>query len=122
MIYKREEYVEEAGENAKFPVRHIEVFTPQDGGKPRFVGQVALGFETPMGIQQIPVTFEIDAAMIAEAFQKFEKASEPKIEEARRQLEEEFHRLRREAQGRIVRPDELGLGGGNIIDFKKIKE
>jgi hypothetical protein len=122
MIYKREEYVEEAGESAKFPVRHIEVFTPQDGSKPRFVGQVALGFETPMGLQQIPVTFEIDALLIAEAFQKFEAAAEPKIEEARKQLEEEFRRLRRESQSRIVRPDELGLGGGNIIDFKKMKE
>jgi hypothetical protein len=119
MIYKREEYVEEAGEGAKFPVKHIEVFTPQEGGKPRFVGEVVLGLETPMGIQQIPISFQIEAEVVAEAFQKFEQYALPKIEQARREIEEEVRRVRREASGRIITPGKMGQG--DLIDFNKLK-
>ena len=112
MIYRREEYIEESDENAKFPVKHIEVLVPIDNSKKIFVGQVTLGLQTPLGVQQVPVTFEIEAAEVAEAFAKFERYAEPKIEEARRSIEEELQRMRSEASRRIVRPDELGLGGG----------
>jgi len=122
MIYKAEEYVEECPENPKFPVKHIEVLTPLDGSKKTFVGQVTLGLQTPFGIQQVPISFTIPAETIEEAFREFEKCAEPKIREARQGIEEEIRRLRSEVSRRIVRPDELGLGGGgNIIDFKPRK-
>jgi len=127
MIYKREEYIEEGEQGAKFPVKHIEVLTPVDGGKPEFVGQLAIGLQTPMGVQQIPVSFGIYAADITEAFTRFDAQAEPKIEETRKSIQEEMGRLRREAGSRIVTPGELGMGGvggaprpggGNIIDLK----
>jgi len=127
MIYKREDYVEEAREEDKFPVKHVEVLTPIEGGRANYVGHVTIGLSTPLGVQQIPISFEIDAADIREAFRKFEASAEPRIEEARKSIEEEISRLRREASSRIVRPDEVGLGGlgqggvppPNVIQFKK---
>ena len=128
MIYKREEYIQQAEEDAKFPVRHIEAMTDIDTGEATFIGQVALGLQTPAGVQQIPVSFEIPAPTIKEAFEKFEEAAGPRVEEARKGIEEEIGRLRREQAGRIIRPDEIGgLGGvpgaggqgGVISPFKK---
>jgi len=111
MIYKREEYIEEMPEGAKFPVKHIETLTPVEGGDVQYVGQVTIGLSTPMGVQQIPVTFRIEAADVTEAFAKFESCAEPRIEETREQIEEEISRVRREAGSRIVTPGEVGLGG-----------
>ena len=129
MIYRREEYMEEGGENDKFPVRHIDAMIPVGEGKKRFVGSVTLGLQTPLGMQQMPVSFEIDADNIQEAFSRFEAAAEPKIEEARKGIEEEINRLRRDASSRIVTPGEVGLGGmgaagrpgGKIINLKNLK-
>jgi len=120
MIYRRQEYIEEAEENAKFPVRHIEVLSPIDNSPPRFIGHVTLGFQTPMGVQQIPVTFEIDAPTIEEAFPKFEQCAEPQIEEARKSIEEEIRKLRQEASSRIIRPGEAGMGGG-LADIDRLR-
>jgi len=111
MIYKRDEYIEESPSGSKIPVKHIEMLTPIEGGQPLFVGQLAVGLSTPLGVQQIPVTFPIDAATVKEAFDKFESCAEPKIEETRKQIEEEIGRARREASSRIVTPGEVGLGG-----------
>ena len=138
MIYKREEFeelVDNPAEDERFPVRHVEMMTPTDGSAPTFVGQVTLGLQTPMGVQQIPISFEIDAATVEEAFAKFEKAAEPKIEESRQTIEEQLRRMRDEASSRIVRPGEAGMGGlggpglggapggggGGLIDFDKLK-
>ena len=122
MIYKMEEYVEQGDEESRFPVKRIEVLTPVDGSTPKYVGHVALGVQTPLGVQQIPISFEIEAHEVTEAFSKFEEQAEPKIEEARKGLEEEMGRLRRESTGRIIRPDELAPGsGGKIIDLKNLK-
>jgi hypothetical protein len=78
-----------------------------------------------MGVQQIPVSFQIEADSIEQAFDKFQEAAEPRVEEARKQLEEEVRKLRQESSSRIVRPGELDLqgqgGGGNVIDFDKLK-
>ena len=114
MIYKRDEYIEQAEEeSSKFPVKHIETMTDVKTGEQRFVGQVTLGLQTPAGVQQIPVSFEITAGSIADAFKKFDECAEPRIEEARKGIEEEIGRLRREAGSRIVRPGEVGLGGAS---------
>jgi hypothetical protein len=128
MIYKREDYVEESDQQgAKFPVKHIEALSPLDGSKTTYVGQVTLGIQTPMGVQQIPISFEIQADTVIEAFKKFEESAEPRVDEARRQIEEEIDKLRMEAASRIIRPGEVGMtpgaiAGGNVLDFKKLKQ
>ena len=120
MIYKREEYVEEVNTpEAKFPVRHIEVLTPVDGGKAKFIGQVTLGIQTPYGVHQLPIVFEIEAESIHKAFKRFDETAKPKIEDARHEIEEELQRARREQASRIIRPGEVGLGPGGITDLKK---
>jgi len=123
MIYKREEYVEENPEDRKFPIKHIDVVAPIDGSNKRFVGEVALGIQTPLGIQQVPITFEIPADSVEQAFQRFEQYAMPKVEEARKQIEEEFRRLRQEASSRIIRPSELTMRPqGNVIDLTKLRQ
>lgn len=112
MIYKREDYVYQGSESERFPVKQIEALTDLETQEQKFVGQVTLGLQTPMGVQQVPVSFEIEADDIKGAFAKFDETAEPKIEEARQGIEEEISRLRREQSNRIVRPDELGMGGG----------
>jgi hypothetical protein len=69
MIYKREDYFEENEGDQRFPVKHVEVLVPIDGSPAQFVGQVTIGLSTPLGLQQIPVTFEIQARDVREAFQ-----------------------------------------------------
>jgi hypothetical protein len=122
MIYKREEYIAEDSRDEKFPVKNIEVLTPTDGAKKRFLGQVVLGLQTPMGVQQIPISFDITAETVEEAFQKFEQFAQPEIDHTRRAIEEEINRARQEATSRIIRPGELGLGAGNVIDLGKVKK
>ena len=112
MIYKREDYLYQGQESDRFPVKHIESLTDIASGEKKFVGQVTLGLQTPMGVQQIPISFEIEAKDVEAAFAKFDECAGPKIEEARQGIEEEIGRMRREAGTRIVRPDELGMGGG----------
>ena len=132
MIYKREDYLYQGEESERFPVKHIEALTDLATGSQKFVGQVTLGLQTPMGVQQIPISFEIEAENIEAAFAKFDECAGPKIDEARQGIEEEISRMRRDASTRIVRPDEMGMGGGGmpglgkeqqggspIIDFKK---
>lgn len=124
MIYRRDEYIEENAEDEKFPVKHIDVLEPLDGSPKKFIGQVSLGLQTPMGVQQIPVSFEIEAAHVAEAFQKFAASAEPRIEETRKGLQQEFQRVRQEQSSRIVRPGEVGMGAGagGVIDLKNLKK
>lgn len=112
MIYKREDYIYHGEESERFPVKQIEVLTDIASGQQKFMGQVTLGLQTPMGVQQIPVGFEIEAESVEAAFAKFDESAQPKIEDARKGIEEEIGRLRREASTRIVRPDEVGMGGG----------
>ena len=124
MIYKRVEYIEEAEQNAKFPLRQIEVLDPVDGGHKRFIGHITLGLQTPVGVQQMPISFEIAAESIKDAFQKFDSRAEPEIEAARREIEDEIRRIRQESTSRIVTPDQVGgigavPGAGKIFNLKK---
>jgi len=111
MIYKRENFVEESPENAKFPVKSVEVLTPLDGGQKRFVGQVTMGLQTPYGMQSLPVTFDIEAETVEGAFAKFEARAEEQIEKAKSELQDQLQELRRQSQGRIVTPDQIAPGG-----------
>ncbi len=55
----------------------------------------------------LPITFEIEAASLGEAAEKFAETAEKAVEETMKELEE----MRREAASRIVVP-EAGGGGG----------
>mgnify|MGYP006278239337 CR=1 FL=1 len=123
MIYKKDEYVQENQQDERFPVKRIEVLDAVDGDDTRFVGSVALGMQTPMGVQQVPVNFEIEADDIEDAFEKFEAHANPRIEETRKEIEKQIRQARQEAQNRIVRPDEMNLQDqqGNVIDFDNLK-
>lgn len=125
MIYRKSEYVQEDREDGRFPVKQVEMLEPLDTGKKeksRFVGHVALGMQTPVGMQQIPVSFEIEAETIEDAFAKFNAHANPTIEETRRQIEQEVQKIRRDSSSRIVRPGDVSLQNqGNVIDFNKLK-
>lgn len=129
MIAKRETYVQEADRESKYPVRNMEVLSDIESGEQRFIGQVALGVQTPMGVQQLPVSFEIEADSVKDAFGKFEARADQEVAQARQHIEEEINKARREEAGRIVRPGEVSLGGGpvpggtqgggNVIDLNR---
>ncbi len=124
MIYQKREYVQEDREDKKFPVKQIEMLEPLDSEKEqkRFVGHVSLGMQTPMGVQQLPVSFEIEADDIEDAFAKFAAHANPQIEQTRRQLEQEVQKMRKESSNRIVRPGDMDLQNqGNVIDFDNLK-
>ena len=110
MIYKREEFVEENPENKKFPVKHIEQLSPIDGSQKKFIGRVNMGIQTAMGVQTLPVTFEIEAETIEGAFTGFEARAEEQIEKAKHELESQIQEMRHQAQSRIVMPGDLALG------------
>ncbi len=111
MIYKREQFVEESPDNEKYPVKSIEQLTPVDGSGTKFVGRVSIGLQTPMGVQSMPVSFEIEAETIEGAFAKFEARAETEVDRSRKDLEAQLHELRRREQSRIVTPGEISPGG-----------
>ncbi len=116
MIYKREEFLEENESDRKFPVKQVEQLTSLDGSDTRFVGRVSLALQTPMGVTTIPVTFEIQAANVTEAFAGFAERAEVAIEQSKQDLETEIQEMRRQSQNRIVTASDLppapgGLGG-----------
>lgn len=123
MIYKKDEYVQENEEDNRFPVKRIEVLDAIDDDDTRFIGSVALGMQTPMGVQQIPVNFEIEAEDIEDAFENFEAYANPRIEETRKEVQKQVEEARQQSQNRIVRPDEMNLQNqdGNVIDFDNLK-
>jgi hypothetical protein len=107
MIYRREEYFEEKPEDTKFPIRQIEQLTSLDGSMKKYVGRVTLGIQTPMGVTSLPVSFEIEAPSLQEAFTKFSQRAETEVEAAKAELQDELNEMRRKSQNRIVTPGEL---------------
>ncbi len=123
MIYQKLDYVKEDENDSKFPVKQIEMLKPiNEDEESRFVGHVGLGMQTPMGMQQIPVSFEIEAESIEEAFEMFAAHANPQIEDTRKQIEQEVQKMRKESSNRIVRPGDMNLQNqGNVIDFDNLK-
>lgn len=107
MIYRREEYFEENPEDQRFPVKQVEQLTSLDGTVKKFVGRVSLGLQTPMGVSSLPISFEIEAASVTEAFQKFADIADAEIERAKGELQNELQEMRRKSQNRIITPGEL---------------
>ena len=86
-----------------------------DGSRPvQYIGQATI--MTPMG--SLPLSFELDAATMAEAVSKFGPAAQRAVEEAAREIQE----MPRQAASSIVIPDAGaaalkgmgGKGGGGI--------
>jgi hypothetical protein len=86
-----------------------------DGSRPvQYIGQATV--MTPMG--SLPLSFELDAATMAEAVSKFGPAAQRAVEEAAKEIQE----MRRQAASSIVIPDAGaaalkgmgGKGGGGI--------
>jgi hypothetical protein len=115
MIYRKDEFVSHDEEDKEFPIKQIDRLEPIDGSASRFIGRATLNMMTRMGVQQIPVSFEIDAAGVEEAFAKYVEMAKPKIEEFKEHLQERIEEMRREEQSRIVTPGEAA--GGGIIQF-----
>lgn len=95
-------------------VGSIRVLTPvtpegvEDDSRPRiFVGQASI--YTPAGA--LPLNFELEAATLAEAIEKFPEAANHAVEETMKQLQE----MRREAASSLVVP---GSGGGPGMNNK----
>ena len=79
-----------------------------------FIGQATV--MTPMG--SLPLSFELDAASLAEAVSRFGPAAQQAIDEAARELQE----MRRQAASSIVIPDAgagafKGIGGKGGIQL-----
>lgn len=117
MIYQREEFVEENATDQKFPVKQVERLTSTDGAETKYVGRLSMAVRTPMGATTLPVAFEIDAANIEDAFQKFEPLADAAVEEAKKNLEEQLREMRQKSQSRIVTPGEMGAGGMGRIQM-----
>lgn len=111
MIYRREEYLEESPDSKKYPVKTIEQLSALGGDETRYLGRVSLAVQTGMGVSSLPISFEIPAADIHEAFRKFEVAADAEIENAKKELQGQMEEMRRKAQSRIVTPGEIPPGG-----------
>jgi hypothetical protein len=107
MIYKKEEFVQQDDADSEFPIKQVDRLEAIDGGSSRFIGRVALNMMSARTVQQLPISFEIEAETIEDAFAKFAEAAREKIEEVRARVEE----MRREEANRIVTPDQAAGGG-----------
>jgi hypothetical protein len=74
-----------------------------------FVGQAQV--MTPMGA--VPISFELDAATLAAAVEKFGAAAEQAVHQTMRELQE----MRREQASSLVIPDAAGTGLPNPSDL-----
>jgi hypothetical protein len=125
MIYRKEEYVEHAEGDEQFPIKEVDRLIEVDGDGQRFIGRAVLNMQTNMGVQQMPISIEIDAESIQDAFKKYTETAEPKIEEVRERIENRIAEMRRQAQNRIVTPTgEAAQGqgeGGGIINLEDLQ-
>jgi len=121
MIYRKEEFVEDCPEDRTFPVKQVDRLTPLDGSSERYIGRAALSLQTPVGIQQIPISFDIEADSIESAFARYAEFAEPKVEELRQRIRDRVNQLQREQETRIVTPGQTGRGPRGIIDITQLK-
>jgi hypothetical protein len=114
MIYRRDEFVQDDTGDEDFPIMQVDRLMNLDESEQRFIGRATLSMQTPVGVQQIPLSFEIDATSIEQAFELYAQTARPKIEELRLRLQERLEELRRQEQSRIITPDAGGIPGGVI--------
>jgi len=118
MIYRKEEYVEHVEDDKEFPIRQIDRLDEVDGDGQRFIGRAVLNMHTNVGVQQLPVSFEIEADTIQDAFAKYVETGTPVIEETKERIVNRMEELRRQQQNRIVTPGDAGGDIVNLNDFQ----
>jgi hypothetical protein len=118
MIYRKEEYVQHDEEDQQFRIKQVDRLLEVDGEGQRFIGRAVLNMYTNMGVQQIPVSFEIDAQDIQDAFAKYKEVGVPKIDEMKERIQNRLEEARREQQNRIVTP---GDSGGKTVRFDELQ-
>jgi hypothetical protein len=122
MIYRRDEFVQDETGDADFPVKQVDRLLSLDESEQRFIGRATLSMQTPMGLQQIPLSFEIEADSVEQAFARYTETARPKIEELRQRLQERLEEIRRQEQSRIVTPETSGrIGGGGVIRLDDLR-
>jgi hypothetical protein len=121
MIYKRDEFVQDDTGNAEFPIMQVDRLMSLDEGEQRFIGRATLSMQTPVGIQQVPLSFEIEADSVEQAFARYAETARPKIEELRQRLQQRLEEIRRQEQSRIVTPDAAGGLGGGVIRLDDLR-
>ena len=122
MIYRKEEFVQDDTGDARFPVKQVDVLTAIDGSATKYIGRAALNMQTPAGIQQIPISFQIEVDSVEAAFEKYTEYAEPKVAEVKQHIEQRLSQLRQERQGKIVTPGQAQPPRPSIInlgDFKR---
>ena len=110
MIYRKDEFVQQDDQDTEFPIKQVDRLEPVGEGTSRFIGRAALNMTTPMGIQQIPVSFEIDAETIEDAFARYVQQAKPKLEEVKQRVQQRLDELRKAEQGQIVQPGQTDSG------------
>ncbi len=121
MIYRRDEFVQDETGNADFPIMQVNRLMSLDESEQRFMGRATLTVQTPVGLQQIPFSFEIEADSVEQAFARYAETAKPKIEELRQQLQQRMEELRRQEQSRIVTPDMGGGLGSGVIKLDDLR-
>ena len=122
MIYRRDEFVQDDTGDADFPVKQVDRLLKLDESEQRFIGRATLNMQTPMGLQQIPLSFEIEADSVEQAFARYTETAQPKIEELRQRLQERLEEIRRQEQSRIVTPETGGrIPGGGVIRLDDLR-
>lgn len=121
MIYEKEEFVEDNTNDPRFPIKQVDRLTAIDGSVVRFIGRAALNMQTPAGIQQIPISFEIQADSLQTAFQKYNESAEPKLAEVKERIQQRLAELGRQEQSRIVTPGQGPAAGPRVIEFDDLK-
>ncbi len=126
MIWQRQEFVQDETEDSDFPIKQVDRLEALQGDDRRFIGRATLNMQTPMGVQQLPISFEIEANDVEEAFEKYSETARPKIDELREQMRQRLEQMRQqmeqqEQQGqqakRIVTPT-----GGDILKMDDLRK
>jgi hypothetical protein len=121
MIYRKEEYVQHDEDDSEFPIKQVDLLEPVGSGEKRFIGRAALNVQTPFGIEQMPVSFEISADSVEAAFEKYVETAKPKIEEVKQHIQDRLEEWRQAQQNRIVTPGEAGSPAGGIVRLDDLR-
>lgn len=121
MIYRKTEYVEHDEGDSEFPIRPVDMLESLDGTQKRFIGRAALNMQTPFGIEQLPISFEIEADSIEQALERYVETAKPKIEEVKQHIQDRLEQARQAEQSRIVTPGEAGFGSSGIVRLDDLR-
>ncbi len=117
VIYRKHEFVQDNTGDKQFPVKVIDELTDVLGQAVRYIGRATINMQTPLGIQQFPVSFEIQAQSVQEAFAAYSDAASPKVESVRRHLQALLDKLRADGQDSAGAADAQANGSADAVRF-----